>query len=317
MNKSTLPVAVILAAASVPAQAQDAVANYTKAQLEKECNLAITEVGKYPEAVRSEYVGKLTLLLEEIKALPDDATEEDLNAMAKKLDDLKADAKKAEQDATTDYRNLLTAIDNEQTAKENAQKAIDAIVVPSVQADYQAKFDAIKNYTDEELQGFYNNPEEAKKALDTVNANIDAYNKIAETAAEADEAAKAAQATAKDELLKSIDAAKSDAETAKATVEGYMNYDGKDEDVDAINSAITAYDGLKTDVETAAEELKLTEEKQTEIESSIDTQKKNVNDAKERAEAEAKKAAKTYSENAVNNLPDPFDPIADDDPLGA
>lgn len=85
MNKSTLPVAVILAAASVPAQAQDAVANYTKAQLLEECNLAITEVGKYPEAVRSEYVGKLTLLLEEIKALPDDATEEDLNAMAKNL----------------------------------------------------------------------------------------------------------------------------------------------------------------------------------------------------------------------------------------
>ena len=95
-----------------------------------------------------------------------------------------------------------------------------------------------------------------------------------------------------------------------------MNYDGKGEDVDAIDNAITAYDNLKTDVETAAEELKL-DEKKAEIESSIDTEKKNVNDAKERAEAEAKKAAKTYSENAVNNLPDPFDPIADDDPLGA
>lgn len=316
MNKSTLPVAVILAAASVPAQAQDAVANYTKAQLEKECNLAITEVGEYPEAVRSEYVGKLTLLLEEIKALPDNATEEDLNAMAKKLDDLKAEAKAAEQAATEDYRSLIAAIDNEKTAKENAQKAIDAIVVPSVKADYQAKFDAIKNYTDEELQGFYNNPEDAKKALDTVNANIKAYNDIVENAAKADEAAKAAQATAKDELLKSISTEKADAEAAKATVEGYMIYDGKGDDVDAIDNAITAYDGLKTDVETAAEELKL-DEKKAEIESSIDTEKKNVNDAKERAEAEAKKAAKTYSENAVNNLPDPFDPIADDDPLKA
>ena len=59
MNKSTLPVAVILAAASVPAQAQDAVANYTKAQLLEECNLAITEVGEYPDAVRSKYVDKL------------------------------------------------------------------------------------------------------------------------------------------------------------------------------------------------------------------------------------------------------------------
>lgn len=316
MNKSTLPVAVILAAASVPAQAQDAVANYTKAQLLEECNLAITEVGEYPDAVRSKYVDKLTLLLEEIKALPDDATEEDLKKMADKLDSLKDDAKKEEQAATEDYRRLIAAIDNEKTAKENAQKAIDAIVVPSVKADYQAKFDAIKNYTEEELQGFYNNPEEAKKALDTVNANIKAYNEIAETAAQADEDAKAAQATAKDELLKSISTEKADAEAAKATVEGYMNYDGKGEDVDAIDNAIKAYDGLKTDVETAANDLKL-DEKKAEIESSIDTEKKNVNDAKERAEAEAKKAAKTYSENAVNNLPDPFDPIADDDPLKA
>ena len=317
MNKSTLPVAVILAAASVPAQAQDAVANYTKEQLLKECNLAITEVGKYPDAVRSKYVDKLTLLLEEIKALPDDATEEDLKEMADKLAKLKDDAKKEEQAATEDYRRLIAAIDNEKTAKEEAQEAIDAIVVPSVQADYQAKFDAIKNYTDEELQGFYNNPEDAKKALDTVTKNIESYNKIAETAAQADEDAKAAQATAKDELLKSISTEKADTEAAKTTVKRYMIYDGKGDDVDAIDNAITAYDGLKTDVETAANDLKLTEEKQTEIESSIDTEKKNVNDAKERAEAEAKKAAKTYSENAVNNLPDPFDPIADDDPLKA
>lgn len=318
MNKSTLPVAVILAAASVPAQAQDAVANYTKAQLEKECNLAITEVGEYPEAVRSEYVGKLTLLLEEIKALPDDATEEKLNAMADELNTLKAEAKAAEQAATEDYRKLLAAIDNEKTAKEEAQEAIDAIEVPSVQADYQAKFDAITTgYTDEELQGFYNNPEEAKKALDTVTKNIKAYNDIAKTAAQADVDAKAAQATAKDELLNSISTEKADAEAAKATVEGYMNYDGKVEDVDAIKKAITAYDNLKTDVETAANDLKLTEEKQAEIESSINEQKKNVNGAKTGAEAAAKEAAEAYSTDAVKNLPDPFDPIPDDDPLKA
>ena len=319
MNKSTLPVAVILAAASVPAQAQDAVANYTKAQLLEECNLAITEVGKYPEAVRSEYVDKLTLLLEQIDKLPDDATENELKAKAEELDSLKTAAKEAEQAATEDYRRLIAAIDNEKTAKENAEKAIDAIVVPSVQAEYDKKFNAItaSSYTTEELQGFYNNPEEAKKALDTVNANIKAYNDIAETAAQADEDAKAAQATAKDELLKSISTEKADAEAAKATVEGYMIYDGKGDDVDAIDNAITAYDGLKTDVETAANDLKLTEEKQTEIESSIDTQKKKVNGAKERAEATAKKAAEAYSTDAVKNLPDPFDPIDDDDPLKA
>lgn len=319
MNKSTLPVAVILAAASVPAQAQDAVANYTKAQLLEECNLAITEVGKYPEAVRSKYVDKLTLLLEEIKALPDNATEEKLNEMAEELDSLKTAAKEEEQAATEDYRRLIAAIDNEKTAKEEAQKAIDAIVVPSVKTDYEGQLKDItaSSYTEEQLQGFYNNPEEAKKALDTVKANIDAYNKIAETAAQADEDAKAAQATAKDKLLNSISTEKADAEAAKTTVEGYMIYDGKGEDVDAIDNAITAYDGLKTDVETAANDLKLTEEKQTEIESSINEQKKNVNDAKTGAEAAATEAAEAYSTDAVKKLPNPFDPIPDDDPLKA
>ena len=317
MNKSTLPVAVILAAASVPAQAQDAVANYTKAQLQEECHLAITEVGKYPEAMRSEYVDKLTLLLEQIDAL-DNPTEEELKEKAEELDSLKAEAKAAEQAATEDYRSLLTAIDNEKTAKENAEKAIKDIVVPSVKAEYDKKFNAItaSSYTKEELQGFYNNPEEAKKALDTVKANIKAYNDIAKTAADADKAAKDAQATAKDELLNSISAAKSDAETAKTTVKGYMIYDGKGDDVDDIEKAIKAYDGLKTDVETAAEELKL-DEKKAEIESSIDTQKTEVNKAKKHAEATAKKAAEAYSTDAVDKLPTPFDPIPDDDPLKA
>ena len=321
MNKSTLPVAVILAAASVPAQAQDAVANYTKAQLLEDCNLAITEVGKYPEAVRSEYVGKLTLLLEEIKALPDDATEEDLNAMAEELDSLKTAAKEEEQAATEGYRSLLAAIKDEGTAKENAQKAIDAIVVPSVQAEYDKKFNAItaSSYTDEELQGFYNNPEEAKKALDTVNANIKAYNEIAETAADADKAAKDAQATAKDELLNSISAAKSDAGTAKTTVEGYIEYGTQNTHVAAIEEAITKLGNLEKEVDEAAETFKLTEVKQDEISKAAAAQETAVNNTLAAAETAAKAAAKAYSENAVDKdkLPAPFAPIADDDPLKA
>ena len=321
MNKSTLPVAVILAAASVPAQAQEAVANYTKAQLLEDCNLAITEVGKYPEAVRSEYVGKLTLLLEEIKALPDDATEEDLNAMAEELDSLKTAAKEEEQAATEGYRSLLAAIKDEGTAKENAQKAIDAIVVPSVQAEYDKKFNAItaSSYTNEELQGFYNNPEEAKKALDTVNANIKAYNEIAETAADADKAAKDAQATAKDELLNSISAAKSDAGTAKTTVEGYIEYGTQNTHVAAIEEAITKLGNLEKEVDEAAETFKLTEVKQDEISKAAAAQETAVNNTLAAAETAAKAAAKAYSENAVDKdkLPAPFAPIADDDPLKA
>lgn len=317
MNKSTLPVAVILAAASVPAQAQDAVANYTKTQLQTECELAITEVGKYPEAVKSEYFGKFMALLDEIKALPDDATEKELNAMAEELDSLKTAAKEAEQKYTEDYRSLLAAIKDEETAKKEAQEAIDAIEVPSVKADYQAKLDAIKNYTDEELQEFYNNPEEAKKALDTVIDNIKAYNDIAETAAEADKAAKDAQVTAKDELLKNISDAKAAAEAAKDTVEGYIEYGTQNTHVAAIEEAITKLGNLEKEVDEAAETFELTEGKQDEISKAAAAQETAVNNTLDAAEKAAEAAAKTYSENTVNNLPDPFDPIADDDPLKA
>lgn len=317
MNKSTLPVAVILAASTAPVQAQDAVASYEKQTLLEDCQKAIIEVGTYPDAVKSDYIEKLNTLLLEIEALADDATDEQLAAKNTELQSIKAEAKKAEEVYAADYYALLDALDKETEAKEAAEKAVEGIVVPSVKEEYESKMDAIttKTYTDEEKKALYNDPEAASADLATVNANIAAYNKIAKNAATDDEAAKTGQATAKENLLNSISDAKDTATDAKATVESYIAYDSQSTDVAAIGDAITALGNLETQVNNAAEALMLTEAKQKEISDAVADQNTAVSNTLAAAETAAKAAAVAYSEKAVEDLPDPFDPIEDDEPL--
>ena len=316
MNKSTIPVAVILAASAVPVQAQDAVASYTQKALEEKCQKAIITLGTYPEAVKTEYTGQFNSLLLEIQHL-ENPSQETLEAKDKALDELIAAAAKAEQDATENYRELLTAIDNEKAAQEAAAAVVEAIKVPSVKAEYEEKLKdlPLSDYTEEQKKEFYNNPDKAKEALDAVNANITAYDNLATAATQADENAQTEQATAKTTLLSNISEAKTVATTAKETVEGYIAYDNQSTDVAAIDAAITALGNLETQVNNAAEALTLTEAKQKEISDAVTAQNNAVSNTRAAAERAAKDAAKAYSEKAVNNLPD--DPIADDDQLKA
>lgn len=318
MNKSTIPVAVILAASAVPVQAQDAVASYTQKALEEKCQKAIITLGTYPEAVKTEYTGQFNSLLLEIQHL-ENPSQETLEAKDKALDELIAAAAKAEQDATENYRELLTAIDNEKAAQEAAAAVVEAIKVPSVKAEYEEKLKdlPLSDYTEEQKKEFYNNPDKAKEALDAVNANITAYDNLATAATQADENAQTEQATAKTTLLSNISEAKTVATTAKETVEGYIAYDNQSTDVAAIDAAITALGNLETQVNNAAEALTLTEAKQKEISDAVTAQNNAVSNTRAAAERAAKDAAKAYSEKAVNNLPEPFDPIADDDQLKA
>lgn len=318
MNKSTIPVAVILAASAVPVQAQDAVASYTQKALEEKCQKAIITLGTYPEAVKTEYTGQFNSLLLEIQHL-ENPSQETLEAKDKALDELIAAAAKAEQDATENYRELLTAIDNEKAAQEAAAAVVEAIKVPSVKAEYEEKLKdlPLSDYTEEQKKEFYNNPDKAKEALDAVNANITAYDNLATAATQADENAQTEQATAKTTLLSNISEAKTVATTAKETVEGYIAYDNQSTDVAAIDAAITALGNLETQVNNAAEDLTLTEAKQKEISDAVTAQNNAVSNTRAAAERAAKDAAKAYSEKAVNNLPEPFDPIADDDQLKA
>ena len=308
MRKSTIPVAVVLAASAVPVQAQDAVElSYTQQELLQKCDNAIQTVSTYANEVKGSednelsYLAQLAILYKQIEGLSSDASQETLNEYNGNIDTILAAAEAKEKEYAKDYYDLLTVIETEGTKKTDAQTTIDRLS-PLVQSEYQTQFDGItpSSYTEAELETFHNDPAKAQEALDKVKANIEAYQKIIYEAPMADQDAKDAQDTLKAELLKSIGVAKTAAETDLEIVKGYINYVDGDENAGKISAAISEYDQIKADVETAAANNTLTDK--TAYETRITAQKNNVSDATTAAETAAKAAAKEYSDNAVSGL---------------
>ena len=308
MRKSTIPVAVVLAASVAPVQAQEAgVVSITQVELLTKCDKAITTVGTYANDVKGSetdgvsFLAKLAKLRGEINLLSTDATQETLDEYSGKIDTILDAAEAKEKEYAKAYYDLLTAIETEGTKKTAAQTTIDGLS-PLVQSEYQTQFDGItpSSYTEAELETFHNDPTKAQEALDKVKANIEAYQEIINEAPKADENAKDAQETLKAELLKSIGEAKTAAETDLEIVKGYINYVDGDENAGKISAAISEYDQINADVETAAANNTLTDK--TAYETRIIAQKNNVSDATTAAETAAKAAAKEYSDNAVSGL---------------
>ena len=308
MRKSTIPVAVVLAASAVPVQAQDAVElSYTQQELLQKCDNAIQTVATYADNVKGEetdgvsYLAQLAKIYTEIEALPSDASQEKLDELSGKIDTILTAAEAKEKEYAKAYYELLTAIETEGIKKTAAQTTIDGLSA-LVQSTYQTQFDGItpSSYTEEDLETFHNDPTKAEEALGKVKNNIESYQNIIEKAPAEDQNAKDAQDALKTELLSSIATAKEAAETALETVEGYINYADGDENATKISAAISEYDQIKRDVKTAADNNTLTDK--TEYETRITAQKNNVSDATTAAETAAKAAAKEYSDNAVSGL---------------
>lgn len=308
MKKSTIPVAVVLAASVAPVQAQEAgVVSITQLELLTKCDKAISTVGTYANDVKGtetdgvSYLAQLAKLRGEISLLSTDAAQETLDEYSGKIDTILTAAEAKEKEYAKAYYDLLTAIETEGTKTTAAKTTIDGLS-PLVQSEYQTQFDGItpSSYTEAELETFHNDPTKAQEALDKVKANIEAYQEIINEAPKADENAKDAQETLKAELLKSIGEAKTAAETDLEIVKGYINYVDGDENAGKISAAISEYDQINADVETAAANNTLTDK--TAYETSIIAQKNNVSDATTAAETAAKAAAKEYSDNAVSGL---------------
>lgn len=308
MRKSTIPVAVVLAASVAPVQAQEAgVVSITQLELLTKCDKAISTVGTYANDVKGtetdgvSYLAQLAKLRGEISLLSTDAAQETLDEYSGKIDTILTAAEAKEKEYAKAYYDLLTAIETEDTKKTAAQTTIDGLS-PLVQSKYQTQFDGItpSSYTEAELETFHNDPTKAQEALDKVKANIEAYQEIINEAPKADENAKDAQETLKAELLKSIGEAKTAAETDLEIVKGYINYVDGDENAGKISAAISEYDQINADVETAAANNTLTDK--TAYETRIIAQKDNVSAATTAAETAAKAAAKEYSDNEVSGL---------------
>ena len=319
MRKSTIPVAVVLAASVAPVQAQEAgVVSITQLELLTKCDKAISTVGTYANDVKGtetdgvSYLAQLAKLRGEISLLSTDAAQETLDEYSGKIDTIRTAAEAKEKEYAKAYYDLLTAIETEGTKKTAAQTTIDGLS-DLVKSTYQAQFDGItpSNYAKEQLETLHNDPTQAQEALDKVNTNIAAYQTIITDAPTKDQEAKDAQETRKTELLNSIAEAKTAAEANLNTVKGYINYADGDENATKISGAISAYEEIKADVETAADNNTLTDK--TAYETRITAQKDNVSAAKTAAETAAEAAAKEYSDNAVSSLSPYTLPNAGDD----
>lgn len=319
MRKSTIPVAVVLAASVAPVQAQEAgVVSITQLELLTKCDKAISTVGTYANDVKGtetdgvSYLAQLAKLRGEISLLSTDAAQETLDEYSGKIDTILTAAEAKEKEYAKAYYDLLTAIETEGTKKTAAQTTIDGLS-DLVKSTYQAQFDGItpSNYAKEQLETLHNDPTQAQEALDKVNTNIAAYQTIITDAPTKDQEAKDAQETRKTELLNSIAEAKTAAEANLNTVKGYINYADGDENATKISGAISAYEEIKADVETAADNNTLTDK--TAYETRITAQKDNVSAAKTAAETAAEAAAKEYSDNAVSSLSPYTLPNAGDD----
>lgn len=319
MRKSTIPVAVVLAASVAPVQAQEAgVVSITQLELLTKCDKAISTVGTYANDVKGtetdgvSYLAQLAKLRGEISLLSTDAAQETLDEYSGKIDTIRTAAEAKEKEYAKAYYDLLTAIETEGTKKTAAQTTIDGLS-DLVKSTYQAQFDGItpSNYAKEQLETLHNDPTQAQEALEKVNTNIAAYQTIITDAPTKDQEAKDAQETRKTELLNSIAEAKTAAEANLNTVKGYINYADGDENATKISGAISAYEEIKADVETAADNNTLTDK--TAYETRITAQKDNVSAAKTAAETAAEAAAKEYSDNAVSSLSPYTLPNAGDD----
>ena len=308
MRKSTIPVAVVLAASVAPVQAQEAgVVSITQLELLTKCDKAISTVGTYANDVKGtetdgvSYLAQLAKLRGEISLLSTDAAQETLDEYSGKIDTILTAAEAKEKEYAKAYYELLTAIETEGIKKTAAQTTIDGLSA-LVQSTYQTQFDGItpSSYTEEDLETFHNDPTKAEEALGKVNTNIAAYETIIIEAPTKDQEAKTAQETRKTELLNSIAVAKTAAEADLEIVKGYINYVDGDENATKISAAISEYDQIKADVETAAANNTLTDK--TAYETGIKAQKNNVSDATTAAETAAKAAAKKYSDNEVSGL---------------
>ena len=315
MNKSTIPVAVLLSATALQVQASDA--NMSQVEVLAKCDAAMKTVMGYSDAVQKLYLGQLTDLYSEIEKLPSDVTQTTLDEYEGKIDNILEEAEKKDKELAPNYYNLVEAKEAEEAAKKDAEKAVSEITVEAIRDIYQAKLDGInlyyKVYFEEEWKAFHNNDANAAAELEAVKNNTDAYNTIAGEAVTAVKKAQEAQSPVKDELDKAVTDANGAAESALATVSNYFNVVEGDENVEAIKKAIAEYDNISREIAEAYKNLTLTEEAKAGFERRINESKTSVETIKTKAYEAAVEAAANYKSDELQALKGYEEPIEGDD----
>lgn len=315
MNKSTIPVAVLLSATALQVQASDA--NMSQVEVLAKCDTAMKTVMGYSDAVQKLYLGQLTDLYSEIEKLPSDVTQTTLDEYEGKIDNILEEAEAKDKELAPNYYNLVEAKEAEEAAKQDAEKVVSEITVEAIRDIYQAKLDGInlnyKVYSEEDRKAFHNNDANAAAELEAVKNNTKEYNTIAGEAKTAVKDAQNAQSPVKDALNDAVTEAKGAADRALTEVSNYFYVVEGDENVEAIKTAIGNYDKISNDIEEAYKNLTLTEEAKAGFERRINESKTSVETIKTKAYEAAVEAAANYKSDELQALKGYEEPIEGDD----
>ena len=312
MRKSTIPVAVILAASAVPVQAQEA-ANYTKESLSKSVGDLMLVINNYPTEVKNTYSVQLSAIQTEINGLGDTPTQEELDAIAAKIQEV-ADAAAAAEKPYADARDAANkAKTDAEAAMTPAATEIGKLVVPSVKASYQTKLSELtapEMPSDDELYNDIELAKSTKDAWDDYKSSIESLVTEAQGTDEAEQTAQPGRMTTLEELVASVKAA---ADAALPTIQGYWNYADGDANATAIQGVIDALPGISNQIEASLTAWELTEDKATAYTNTLNEKKADVTASAEAAETDAKEAAKTDADSKVSGLTPYEEPIEGDD----
>lgn len=313
MRKSTIPVAVILAASAVPMQAQEA-ANYTKESLSKSVGDLMLVINNYPTEVKNEYSVQLSAIQAEINGLGEDPTQQDLDAIAAKIQEV-ADAAAAAEKPYADARDAaIQAKTDAEAAMTAAATEIGKLVVPSVKASYQTKLSELTApATTPSADELYNDTELAnstKSAWDTYKTSIESLVVEAQGADVAEKTAQSGRKTTLEELVASVNVA---AEAALPTIQGYWNYAEGDVNATAIQGVIDALPEISDQIEASLTAWELTEEKATAYTNTLNEKSGIVTASAAAAKTAAKDAAQADADSKVSGLTPYEEPVTGDD----
>lgn len=314
MRKSTIPVAVVLAASAVPVQAQDAV-DYTKEQLQEEVSKLATLIGTYPEAIQESLLVELSAIQQEVNKLSDESTDEDKSAILEKLSSLKTKAKDDQQPYADARDAAIKAKAEAQEALESAKTTIGDLDIPSVREDYLGQLDqlSVPEWPDDEST-LYENQEYAnsiKSAWESYKTQIDELVSAAQTANSTE---KENQDTRERTLTSKAGELLTYISGEKDKVEKYIDCSGVAEQKTIIEEKLSALTGIVNDGGYAALKVvgTLTESVYNKKDAELTQIKTAVAAAVEAAETAAFKAAQQVAADMMDGY-EPYDPVGGGD----
>ena len=312
MRKTTIPVAVVLAASAVPMQAQEA-ANYTKESLSKSVGDLMLVINNYPTEVKNEYSVQLSAIQADINGLDENPTQEELDAIAAKIQEVAVAAAAKEKPYADARAAAIQAKTDAGAAMTDAETKIGKLVVPSVKDSYQKKLGKLiapEMPSDDKLYNDINLANSTKSAWDDYKSSIESLVTEAQGADEAEQTAQSGRKTTLEELVASVNDA---AEAALPTIQGYWNYAEGDANAAAIQGVIDALPEISDQIDASLTAWELTEDKAEEYKTTLNEKSDVVTASAEAAETAAKEAAQADADSKVSGLTPYEEPVKGDD----